>query len=420
MFNQVITINRKKYAVGLFWQPTGAGYVARSYARNLARSVDKKLNLFTEYRAMIGLGSKKYGQRSGMECAAAAVTDALTEYSSFLAVFAVDKKFFLVAVRNGIILQDSLFEREEDARAEYFKLSEIPDWNALFAPSSWGMPRAVERNLPDLIANSLKTVLRPISRISTSLFSIFLILLFVLGTGYVFREPIKQMMTPQPKLEQVDPELAAEYEKLLEEKNKELDERFDIQKPLPPEPLIMPYDYLPDPVLRAEVCYQAIAFLMQPIMGWSQTSIECGETHASAWFSRDFGTLENFYNVATNLMPGGFVQEENDSSLFLRVKLPNVRTYASLDERDIDTILRSVNSAFQAINTPVQTEVVVDTLTNGVDTVYLNVLEIEAESKLIPMQFMKIFQDFGGVYMTRCVWNVSTRTWNYEVIIYAK
>ena len=119
-------------------------------------------------------------------------------------------------------------------------------------------------------------------------------------------------------------------------------------------------------------------------------------------------------------MPGGFVQEENDSSLLLRVKLPNVRTYASLDERDIDTILRSVNSAFQAINTPVQTEVVVDTLTNGVDTVYLNVLEIEAESKLIPMQFMKIFQDFGGVYMTRCVWDVSTRTWNYEVIIYAK
>ena len=34
--------------------------------------------------------------------------------------------------------------------------------------------------------------------------------------------------------------------------------------------------------------------------------------------------------------------------------------------------------------------------------------------------FMKIFEEFGGVYMTRCAWDASTRIWNYEVIIYAK
>ena len=35
-------------------------------------------------------------------------------------------------------------------------------------------------------------------------------------------------------------------------------------------------------------------------------------------------------------------------------------------------------------------------------------------------QALKIFEDFGGVYMTRCTWNVSARIWNYEVIIYVK
>ena len=89
MPGQFITIDRKKYAVGLFWQPTGAGYVARSYARALARSVDKKLNLYTEYHAMVGLGARKSGHRSGMDSAAAAVADALSGYTSFLAVFAV-------------------------------------------------------------------------------------------------------------------------------------------------------------------------------------------------------------------------------------------------------------------------------------------------------------------------------------------
>lgn len=420
MTSQVITINRKKYAVGLFWQPTGAGYVARSYARTLARSVDKKLNLFTEYKAMVGLGAKREGHRVGMESAAAAVTDALTEYSSFLAVFSIDKVFFLVAVRNGIILEDKIFEREEEARAEYFKLSEIPDWNALFAPSAWGMPRAVERNLSDLILNTSRSILKPISRISTGFLSVVLLAMFALGFVYFFKEPIKQIVSPQPKLEQVDPELAAEYQKQVEEKNKELDAEFNIQKAPQPEPLVMPYDYLPDPMERAEVCYQAIGFLMQPVLGWNQTSVECGETHAGAWFARSFGTLGDFYNYATDLMPGAFVQEESESSLYARVKLPTINTYASLDERDADTVMRDVMTAFQSIDTVVDMEAVVDTLTNGVETVYLNVIEIAADSKLVPMEFMKIFENFGGVYMTRCVWNVSTRTWNYEVIIYVK
>jgi len=418
--SQVITVNRKKYAVGLFWQPTGAGHLARSYAKVLARSIDKKLNLFTEYRTMVGLGAKKSGHRVGMESMAAAVTDALTEYSSFLAVFIVDKFFFLIAVRNGIILEDKLFENEEDARAEYFKLSEIPDWNALFAPSTWGMPRAVERNISDLIINTPRSLLRPISRVSTGIMSVVLLVAFCLSIGYLFREPINQIVNSQPKLEQVDPELAAEYQKQVEEKNKELDAEFNIQKTPQPEPLVMPYDYLPDPMERAEICYQAMGFVMQPVLGWNQSSVECGETHAGAWFVRNFGTLGDFYNFATELMPRAFVQEESENSLYVRVKLPAINTYASLDERDVDTVMREVTTAFQSIDSSFDMEAVVDTLTNGVDTAYINVIEISADSKLVPMQFMKIFENFDGVYMTRCSWNVSTRTWNYEVIIYVK
>lgn len=420
MPGQVITVDRKKYAVGLFWQPTGAGYVARTYARALARSVDKKLNLYTEYRAMVGLGSRKLGHRSGMDSAAASVTDALGEYTSFLAVFAVDKQFYLVAVRNGVILEDKLFDREEEARAEYFKLSEIPDWGALFAPGAWGMPRAVERNLSDLIMRGPRSVLHPISRIGAGVLSIILLAIFIVGVSWFFREPLEQMLNPQPKLSQVSPEIAAEYEKQVEEKNKELDEEFQIERASQPEPIVLPYDYLPDPEKRAEVCYKAIAFLMQPITGWKQISAECGETHASAVFKRNFGTLDDFYMIATQIMPGSFVQQESDSSLYVRATLPTVPTKASLDERDVETVARAALTAFQSAGMSAEVQMVVDTLTNGVETVNLDIVEIAAQSKLGPVQFMKIFEDFGGVYMTRCAWDASTRIWNYEVIIYAK
>lgn len=420
MPGQVITVDRKKYAVGLFWQPTGAGYVARTYARALARSVDKKLNLYTEYRAMVGLGSRKLGHRSGMDSAAASVTDALGEYTSFLAVFAVDKQFYLVAVRNGVILEDKLFDREEEARAEYFKLSEIPDWGALFAPGAWGMPRAVERNLSDLIMRGPRSVLHPISRIGAGVLSIILLAIFIVGVSWFFREPLEQMLNPQPKLSQVSPEIAAEYEKQVEEKNKELDEEFQIERASQPEPIVLPYDYLPDPEKRAQVCFQAIAFLMQQITGWEQISAECGETHASAVFKRNFGTLDDFYMIATQIMPGSFVQQESDSSLYVRATLPTVPTKASLDERDVETVARAALTAFQSAGMNAEVQMVVDTLTNGVETVNLDIVEIAAQSKLGPVQFMKIFEEFGGVYMTRCAWDASTRIWNYEVIIYAK
>lgn len=419
MSGQVITLNKKKYAVGLFWQPTGAGYVARSYARTLARSVDKKLNLFTEYRGMVGLGARRAGHRSGMDSAAAAVIDALGEFSSFLAVFAVDKKFYLVAVRNGIILEDKLFEREEDARSEYFKLSEIPDWAALFAPAPWGMPRAVERNLSDLTIRAIRAQLRPISRAWGVIASVLLIVAFVVSSIWFFREPLQQMNAAS-EISEMDSELVAEYEKQVEEKNKELDAAFEIEKAPAPEPIVLPYEYLPDPMERAQVCYQAMGFLMQPITGWNQTSVECGESYATVRFVRDYGTLDDFYMMATELMPASFVQQESEKSLTVRAKLPDVSTYASIDERDVETVLRAVMTAFQGIDTPADAQMVVDTLTNGVDTIYLNVVEVAVESKLIPTEFMQIFDDFGGVYMTKCVWNASSRTWNYEVIIYAK
>ena len=382
MANQVISVDRKKYAVGLFWQPTGAGYVARNYARTLARSVDKKLNLYVEYRSMVGLGARRVGHRSGMDCAAVAVMDTLAEYSSFLAVFAVGRQFYLVAVRNGVILEDKLFDKEEDARAEYFKLSEIPDWGALFAPGAWGMPRAVERNLADVVQRAVRAPLRPISRVRAGVASVILIVVFVFISLWFFRDPLNLVFAPRPSVDEINPEIVAEYQKQVEEKSQELDAQFDIKKP--------------------------------------QVSAECGETHASVVFARDFGTLDDFYAVATEIMPGSFVQQESDSRLFVRATLPSVPTVASLDERDVETVMRAVLTAFQYGDMDADVGMVVDTLTNGVDTVNLDIVEVAAESKLNPVQFMRIFEEFGGVYMTRCAWDASTRNWNYEVIIYAK
>ena len=420
MVSQILSVDRKKYAVGLFWQPMGAVVGARNYARNLARSVDKKLNLYTEYRAMVGLAARKNGARAGMLCAAAEVMESFSEYTSFLAVFSVPRGFYMVAARNGVILVDKLFESEDEARSEYVKMSEIPDWGAFFAPGAWGMPRAAERNIGDLLNGQSKAVLKTISRFGPRMLSVLLLAVFALFMTFVFRDSVKQVFMPRPQVAELNPELVAEYKKQIEEKAKELDEQFEIEKTPPPEPIVMPYELLPDMFERAQQCYQAIAFLMQPVTGWNQVNVVCGETYAIADFKRDFGTLDDFYNMATGLMPGALVNEVNEENLRVQVALPKLEAVSSQDERDADTVVRDVTSAFQGIDTVVDTEIVVDTLTNGVDVETVNVVEVGAESKLIPQQFMEIFADFGGVYLMQAGWNARTRLWNYEVLIYAK
>lgn len=421
MTHQYIIIDKKKYAVGLFWQPVAVDAAARNYARELASAVDKKLNLFTEYRAMIALGSKRSGHRSGMPSAAAEVMEAFAEFSSFLAAFVTDDgSYYIVAVRNGIILEDKIFRREDQARAHYAELAAIPDWGAFFAPESWAMPRAVQRRLDEIVTGRARAVLHYIGRVRTNLLSLAIFTVFALGLLYFFRGPITQMLTPRPQVSTINPELAAEYKRRIEEKNRELDAAYEIEKTPPPQPLQMPYDNLPDPIARAQLCYQAIGFLMQPVPGWVQKSAECGETHASVDLQRTFGTIGGFYEYGDTVMPGALVQEKSESEISVRAKLPTQPPVASIDERDGDTIMRDVMTAFQGIDTPVDIELVVDTITNGIETANLPVVEVAASSKLVPMQFMQIFEPFGGVYMTRCAWNAATKTWNYEVIIYAK
>lgn len=418
--SQVITVNHKKYAVGLFWQPMGNEHSVRNYARTLSRGLNQRYTLYAEYKMMIGLTSRRNGQRAGMHVAATDILEAFSEYTSFLAVFQTTKGYYLVASRNGIILADKLFESADDARSEYVKMSEIPDWGAFFAPSEWGMPRAAETHIEDVLNGRSRTTLHLISHFRSFLWSALLVGLFCVGLGAIFYDSISQAIKPRPKVAELDPYLVAEYKKQIEEKNKELDKQFEIEKTLPPEPIVMPFEHLPDPVERAQLCYQAIAFLMQPITGWNQIYAECNETHAVVEFKRSFGTLGEFYTYAPEIIPNAFIEEINENTLRARAKLPTLETYASQDERDAETIVRDITSDFQSIDTNVDTMVIVDTLTNGVETATTNVVEIGAESKLIPMEFMQIFDNFGGVYMMKCVWDVASRSWNYEVIIYAK
>lgn len=411
MIKQIITINRKKYATGLFWQPMGVGNNAKNYAKQLSKN--KKYTLYIDYKSMIGLTSNRDGAKSGMMSAAVEVINALSEFVSFLAVFRVDNNYYLIAVRNGIIIRDVLLDNADTARKFFMELSQIPDWGGLFAPASWGIPKSQEKYLTDLIGRGTGIRLRQISVAKSIVPTLFFVFIFILFGLYVLKNPISVQKVHVPNITQ---ETIDKYRQQIESKKQNVN---DVKQVVETK-IVYPYDNLPDMMERANLCYKAIAFVMQPIMGWNQTHAKCDNEFVSVTFSRDFGTLNDFYEIGGDLMPGATVQQMSDDEIILRVRLPELKTGSEIDERDQETIMRDVATIFQQANINAEINGVTDTVMNNNKTEQLHVTEIAVSSKLTPMEFMQAFKGFNGVYMTAVSWHANTRIWNYEIIIYSK
>ena len=410
--NQVIIVGKKRYAVGLFWQPIAAGFNGRIFAKNLARKIDRRQDLFVEYRGMIGLGNSRTGIRAGMPSAADEVMETLAEHSSFLATFRVSNGFWTIAVRNGVILHDNLVGDETAAQAEFKKLLKMPDWAGLYAPAEWNILRAAHRELGELLVYNPRVVMQKISRAKTNFTALFLIIALIVGFVYFMRAPLMEVISPTPRFAPSAPIDFVPFEPAPEP---HIDDRRPLIEYVPAQ-IVLPSDMLPDPLQRAALCFRAIGFLMQPVPGWIQQNVSCNTTHATVVFRRSFGNLGDFYIVASELFPGAIVEERSESELHLSARLPDLPLGASIEHRDVDTIVRDVNTLFQRMNAPVDTRITFDDVGGEI----VNVVEVGARSRLIPVEFMKIFGEFEGVYMTSVSWDAQNRTWNYEVIIYAK
>lgn len=416
MIKQVITVNHKRYATGLFWQPMRVGGAAKNYARQLAKNGDKKYTLYASYKSMVGLTDAREGAKAGMPSAAIEIVSALSDLVSFLGVFQTENNnYYLIAVRNGVIIRDILLIDAESARKVYTQLAEIPDWGALFAPSSWGIPKSQEKLLTELMGRGAYVKLREISTIKSMIPSVVFLILFAIFGYIVLKNSVHNQKADKPV---ITAEKIAEYKKQIEAKTQKI---ADTMLPATAEQDIeYVYKHLPKVNERADLCYKAIAFVMQPVMGWNQTYARCDEEYVSASFSRDFGTLNDFYEIGGDLMPGAMVQQMSEDEIVVRIKLPELKTYTSIDDRDQTTLMRDITTVFQQSNINANIQGVIDRVSTGTGTKDIYVTEVGVASKLIPQEFMHAFDGFNGVYMPSVTWRANTKMWNYEVVIYSK
>jgi len=421
LIKQVITVNRKKYAAGLFWQPVAVGNAVNIYANQLEKNTKVKYTLYVEYKSMVGLATSHEGLRVGIPSAAAEIMNSLSEFVSFLGVFKAGKNFYLLAVRNGMIIRDILLETENEARKAYVDLSAMPDWSALFAPSEWGMPRSQERDLSRLIGGVVGAKLQQINVLKTLVPSALIFLGFLLAVFLVVKLSDLRKITPPVKTE-LSPEVIAEYQRQIEIKNQELDKKFKIEKKQEQkkQESFYPYNKLPYVMDKANLCYKAIGFVMQPVLGWVPSAVECNQDTVSATFRREYGTLNDFYAVGAEVMPGAQVEQLSNNEVRVRVKLPGLKTHKSIDDRDQATVMRDLISKYQKYSMTAEIKPGTEIIKKGVEKDIINVIQINASSKLIPQEYMLMFDGFQGVHLKTVDWSNTSRTWRYNISIYTK
>lgn len=162
-------VDKTQYAWGLIWDVPNSDYgnsraslnkgKIKNQAREMAKSYDANLYLTTDKQ--FALGSSAHGHKAGMKTVAMSLIDRWS--GDFIAVFAIEDFYYLLAVKDGIVIpgdNDIRVDSEDDAR--HFIEEKIADdedsWGKIVAPEIFGINGSKEEDIDILLRSSRSKV----------------------------------------------------------------------------------------------------------------------------------------------------------------------------------------------------------------------------------------------------------------------
>ena len=162
-----ITVEGQSYATSLLWQPLQNQEEPLTEVTEASEGILEGADLYCikpGKAPQFGICVSQEGYKSGQVVAAVALSTALADRSSFIAVFKVAEGWWYTCVRNDIILSDGdmLFLNEEDARNQFTSMLAVPDWGRKIAPESWNIEDAENIRLEHLLQRGTTAKLQKI------------------------------------------------------------------------------------------------------------------------------------------------------------------------------------------------------------------------------------------------------------------
>ncbi len=295
-----VALGRRKYAVGLIWQPSPSGRVAQA-AREAAKDIKEPGMSYDYYGVRPGnksgrlpqfaLGQDKIGHRSGMASLAGSLANTLP--GSWAGAFKLREGFVLVVVRDDLIAPDgdALIVDEPQARERLMYEINLGGVQQVYAPENWMIPGADGIPLTLLLQSRAECLLRPVSISKRDMIIYGIASLLVLGAavgGFLY----------QQELERREAAVRAEQEALERARQAALRGLPGAMVNwYPPPPRV--WEDKPTPRDFVAACIEALAQLPAAPLGWERKEITCNGGSVSVGFTRDVGRLSVIPDVFT-------------------------------------------------------------------------------------------------------------------------
>lgn len=288
MGSGVVTVGRKNYAVGLYWENSPSSRVVAA-AKEAASQPGQQADFFA-IRAgqkdgrvpQFGLGQAASGHRGSMPAFAGCLAN--QQPGSWVGAFRLREGTVVTVVRDDLIVPDGdqLFIDENEARERVLQEISFGGLQRIFAPESWAIPGSDNMPITLLIDErqdvKLQHVTTPKSVWITAA-SVVVVILLGLGFGLY-------------KQNQEAKRAALEAEKMSAlQRAKAAASQAGLSGPKQPEypPPERKWESKPNPLSLVESCRSGLVSVIAAQAGWRMTQLRCDGASITVTWIRDKG-----------------------------------------------------------------------------------------------------------------------------------
>ena len=284
-----LTLNGRRYALGLFWQVTNltSARAIRAEAIRFASKLPENhpfVCVKQDGVPQYAVGHEKGDYASNLLSAAETLFQNIPADSSFLGAWRVEDKFWSCIIKAGAIYPngDGVWESEQEAHAIIQQNALTDDWNQIIAPDHWSIPNAKDVPLDNFFKKPGHSRLTPTKGGNK---------IYILAAAAICAIAL---YGAQRYIGQEIPIVIPET----------------FNQPVAPKEVVQPaWKYLPKSAAVHKACMKNIrdfykAFLKIP--GWIGIHVVCDlrERKITADWSRSTGTASIFRKYAERLFPG--------------------------------------------------------------------------------------------------------------------
>lgn len=399
-----IVVDGSTYATSLFWQPLQNTEDPYTEVEEASEGILEGADLFCIKQGkapQFGICVSHEGYKSGEQVAAVSLASALSDVSSFIAVFKVNNGWWYTCVRNDIILSDGdmLFLNEAEAREQFESMLAVPDWGYKIAPAEWHIEETEYPNLESLFQRGMTAKLQKIKALRGTKLMVIIAVSAIVGL-WLLSSIIDAIFLAPPK----KPIIAPVAPKVIKEVE------------IPPE--IKPWEQLQDPNVILKQCPKYVEELLKiRPPGWNIGAISCTSSGASTSWTREVGRI-SWIDKALNdskLNFSGRAISDDGRSLLASVPFTGIKQISSPPTRTDVDLKNTLNNMFQSIDQTVNLTSFSFTSQQG--NVYRSV-RFRFTSGNNPTVWDELLTKFSGLEITMIKYNTSSETWEYEGAIY--